>query len=105
MQFQISSPTLVASADVSDITPEQQAIIDSSENSYLQMVTKVFTEDDCIKYLDRDVIEKGYQPVQIMIKNKSSKAFYVSPDRIDMPLAAVAQVARSVHTSTAKRVG
>ena len=105
MQFQISNPTLIASADLSDLTPAQhQAVIDSSENNYLQLVTKVFDSYDCKKYLDRDVISKGYQPVQIFIKNKSSKAFYASPDRIALPLASVDEVARSVHTSTAKRV-
>lgn len=105
MQFQISNPTLIAATDISELTQEQQkAFIGNPESNSLQMITKVFDDNDCKKYLDRDVIKKGYQPVQILIKNKSSQTFYASPDRIALPLAPTEEVARSVHTSTTKRV-
>lgn len=105
-QFQLSNPTLLAAADPTKIIlPNgQEATINMVENDYIQMVTKVYDDVDCKKYFDRDLLNKGYQPIQICIKNKSSKPFYISPDRINLPLEEPSQVARAVHTSTATRV-
>lgn len=69
----------------------------------VQMATKTFNKADCKKYLDRDVISKGYQPVQIFIQNNSDQSYFFSPNRISLPTARADEVAEKVHTSTAGR--
>lgn len=68
------------------------------------VVAKAFNVDDCKKYLDRNVLSVGYQPVQIYIQNDSDKALVFTTDRISLPCAPAREVAEKVHTSTAGRV-
>ena len=68
------------------------------------VVAKAFTKGDCKKYLDRDVIAVGYQPVQLYIQNNSDKVVVFSPDRVSLPCVSVEEVAEKVHTSTVGRV-
>lgn len=74
------------------------------ENSDVTAYAKAFTKSDCIRYLDRDVISKGYQPLQLCIKNNSNKVYSFSLDRITLPSASAQEVADKVHTSTVGRV-
>lgn len=67
------------------------------------VVAKVFNKADCKKYLDRDVISKGYQPVQLYIQNSSDKDYIFSLNRISIPSAKPEEVANKVHTNTAGR--
>jgi hypothetical protein len=69
----------------------------------LTVVTKAYTKADCKKYLDRDVIEKGYQPIQLFIKNDTEKNYVFSLNRLSVPCARPEEVAEKVHTSTAGR--
>jgi hypothetical protein len=64
---------------------------------------KAFTKQDCKRYLDRDVISKGFQPVQICIQNESKRSFQFSQNQISLPLADASYVAEKVHTSTVGR--
>lgn len=62
-----------------------------------------FTKKDCQRYLDRDVIKAGYQPVQITVENNSGRTLIFSPDSINLPCVDAAVVASKVHTSTMGR--
>ncbi len=62
-----------------------------------------FTKDDCIKYLDRDVISEGYQPVQITLHNNSPRYYSFSANGISLPCVPATEVADKVHTSTVGR--
>lgn len=64
---------------------------------------KAFNRADCRRFLDRDVIREGYQPVQIEITNNSDRAFKISPASFPFPLATPETVARLVHTDTVAR--
>ena len=64
----------------------------------------LFDEADCKRYLDRDVLRQGYQPVLITLMNNSNQSFYTSYDSISLPCIPPQAVARSVHTSTKARV-
>jgi len=64
---------------------------------------KAFNKSDCKKYLDRDVISEGYQPVQLFIQNGSDKDYVFSLSRISLPTARAEEVAEKVHTNTAGR--
>jgi hypothetical protein len=70
----------------------------------IKVAAKAFNEADCKKYLDRNLLDKGYQPVQIIIKNNSNKTLIFSPDQVSLPCAQIDQITAMVHTSTAGRV-
>ncbi|MBS0603730.1 MAG: hypothetical protein JSS60_01695 [Verrucomicrobia bacterium] len=64
---------------------------------------KTFDKADCKRYLDRDVIQKGYQPVQLYIQNNSDSNYIFSLSRLSVSTARPDEVARKVHTSTVGR--
>lgn len=76
----------------------------ASSKSGVSMAAKSFTRSDCAKFLDRDVIGQGYQPIQLYIQNDSDRSYSFSLDRISLPIARAEEVADTVHTSTAGRV-
>lgn len=67
------------------------------------VVAKAFNKADCMRYLDRDVIAEGYQPVQLYIENNSNKDYVFSLSRINLSCARSEEVAEKVHTSTVGR--
>jgi hypothetical protein len=67
------------------------------------MMAKAFDKRDCKRYLDRDVISKGYLPVQLAIENKSDRNYLFSLNRVSLPCASPEEVAEKVHTSTIAR--
>lgn len=67
------------------------------------IAAKAFNKADCKRYLDRDVISEGYQPVQLYIENDSDNSYAFSLNRIDVPVADYEEVAHKVHTSTVGR--
>ncbi|QVL57226.1 MAG: hypothetical protein KFB93_07540 [Simkaniaceae bacterium] len=75
-----------------------------SEVNGMEIGCKAYTVEDCYTYLDRNVIAKGYQPVQLTFQNKTSKRYVFSTRDISLPCASPEEVARTVHTSTAGRV-
>lgn len=64
---------------------------------------RAFTRNDCKKYLDRDVIDKGYQPVHISIVNNTNRSVYFSRNNISLVSVDAEEVAQLVHTNTAGR--
>jgi hypothetical protein len=79
-------------------------IILKQEKQMVSFAYDLFNTNDCKRYLDRNVIAKGYQPIHIMITNYSNRYLELSLDHISLPLVKQQEVARFVHTSTAKRV-
>ena len=80
-----------------------EAIHSSGKNNPIIVAAKAYDKTDCKRYLDRDVIANGYQPVQLYIQNNSDKSYSFSLNRIDLPFAREDEVARKVHTSTVGR--
>ncbi len=78
--------------------------VQSSQNSHVTAAWKVFDKKDCLTYLGRDVLAKGYIPIQMTIKNQSDDPLYLSADQFNIDLIPPQQVANEVHTSTAARV-
>ena len=85
-------------------TLSSEIMLYNTSEEQVVIVAKAFNKADCKKYLDRDVISKGYQPVQIYIQNNSDKNYHFSLDRINLACARPDEVADKVHTSTAGRV-
>ena len=85
-------------------TLSSEAIHSSSDkNSPIFVAAKAYDKSDCKRYLDRDVISNGYQPVQLYIQNNSDKSYSFSLNRIDLPFAREDEVSRKAHTSTVGR--
>jgi hypothetical protein len=84
-----------------NLSPE--VITTSTNPQSVVIASKAFTKSDCKKYLDRDVINAGYQPVQIYIQNNSDTSYLFSPSRVSLPSARAEEVAEKVHTSTVGR--
>lgn len=69
----------------------------------LTIVARKFNQEDCKKFLDRDVIRKGYQPVQLYIHNDTDTNYVFSLNRLGLVHADPIEVANKVHTSTMGR--
>jgi hypothetical protein len=65
---------------------------------------KKFTKQDCQKYLGKDLIKMGYQPVQISVMNCTDHYLQFSPSRVSLPTVSADVVAKNVYDSTASRV-
>lgn len=89
-----ASPLCNPSPDLIQVAPRNEGI---------SIVSKTFTQDDCNRFLDRDVLAEGYQPIQIYIQNDSDKNYVFSLNRITLPVAKPEEVAERVHTSTVGR--
>jgi len=86
---------------LSKLSPQTAAYSEQKEN--ITVSCKAFTKQDCERYLDRDVIAKGFQPIQITIENDSDHAIIFSKNNVSLPCADVSYVAEQVHTSTVAR--
>jgi len=75
-----------------------------SEIDGVHIGCKVFTQEDCMAYLDRNVIAKGYQPIQFTFQNMTDKTYVFSSKAISIPCTNTQEVAQSVYTSTFGRV-
>lgn len=89
-----------ASYNAAPMTPMLTSMSSSKE---VTIIAKKFNAQDCKKFLDRDVIRKGYQPVQLFIQNNTDKNYFFSLDRLDLAHANPTDVAAQVHTSTVGR--
>lgn len=87
---------------LSNLSPDL-IIKTTSKSGGIGVAAKSFTKADCKRYLDRDVISKGYQPVQLFLQNNTEKSFSFSLNRISLPYATPEEVADQVHTSTVGR--
>lgn len=78
-------------------------MIHSTSDNQVFITAKAFNKADCKRYLDRDVISKGYQPIQIYIQNNSDRSYNLELNRISLASARPEEVANRVHTSTVGR--
>lgn len=69
----------------------------------LSIGAKAYDETDCYIFLDRDVIEKGYQPIQLTFQNTTDRHYLFSTNEVSLPCVNFEEVAKTVHTSTLGR--
>ena len=77
--------------------------LEDSKDKSVSFDYRVFSKDVCYNYLDRDVISKGYQPIQISIANNTNRYLGFSLMNFSFPCVAAELVAPLVHTSTVGR--
>jgi len=70
----------------------------------VSIAARAFTKADCKRYLKRDVIRKGYQPVQIYIENDTDISYLFSTSRVTLPTVPPEEVSKQLHTSSASRI-
>lgn len=73
------------------------------EKEGIVVMARALTKEDCRRYLDRDIVDFGYQPVQLFIQNNSEKSYFFSMNRVTLPAAPLYEVAQKAHTWTATR--
>lgn len=101
--FSLLFLTGCASYNASSLLSQNLLMPESAQKKELAVVAKAFDQADCIRYLDRNVLAKGYQPVQICIMNNSDKSYLFSLDKLDVTCVPAREVANKVHTSTVGR--
>jgi len=83
--------------------PSPDLLQNTAQTDKIKIVSKTFSKEDCYQFLDRNVLVKGYQPVQLYIQNNSGESYNFSLERISLPIASPDEVAEKVHTSTVGR--
>ena len=101
--FVLVSCASYRTASLPTLHPEFAAFAEEKESVVL--ACKAFTRQDCKRYLDRNVIRAGYQPIQICVHNNTERYLLFTPDAVTLPCVPAEQVAEKVHTSTLGRAG
>lgn len=64
-----------------------------------------FNRSDCKKYLGRrQIINRGYQPIQIQVTNNTDRFLIFSPDNFSFPCVSFLDVVQRVHFNTSLRL-
>ena len=88
--------------------PSETVIISGQERfkqePAVSVSCKVFDRKDCERYLGRNILSKGYVPIQLTIRNETNDSMYLSSDHFNVSLTPPKEVAEKVHTSTVGRV-
>lgn len=101
IMFMLSGCAKYEPGTLANLQPEFAPFSESNEGVVLSV--KKLSNGDCKRIFDRDVIEKGYQPLQITIKNDTKKYILFSNQGVNLPTVPAQKVAETVHTSTAGR--
>ena len=64
---------------------------------------KAFSKEDSNRYIGKNVLSHGYQPVQISIRNDSNDPFYLPVNGISLPIVDPEIIAKELEYSTAAR--
>lgn len=75
----------------------------SDKNGTVVFSHLAFTSNESIKYLGKDVLKAGYQPIQITIENNTNHNLIFSPNKISLPMVSADVVAKSVYDGTTGR--
>jgi hypothetical protein len=78
-------------------------ISQQTKESTISFNHHVFSTDDCLRYLDRNIIARGYQPVNITFTNNTKYSLTFSTKSFSFPCALVEEVAEKAHTNTKGR--
>lgn len=74
-----------------------------AEKPQVSMVAKAYNSEDSIRFLDRNVNSRGYQPIQVTITNQSAKSFSISASGFNTPSSTVDEVAGKILKSAIPR--
>ena len=69
----------------------------------IQVVAKAYTPEESTKFLNKNLLRKGYQPVQITIQNNSSQEYSLSSGSVGLPTASPSKVTMKLMQSAIPR--
>lgn len=69
----------------------------------LRIYAKALSRSESRKVLGKDVIAKGYQPIQLYVENHTDKSYLFTKNCISLPCTEAKEVAKKLHTSTIAR--
>ncbi len=67
------------------------------EKSNVLVAKKVLSEDECRKCFGNRIIKRGFQPIQICVKNKTANKYILDPDNIGLQIENPKNVASRLH--------
>lgn len=79
-------------------------VTEYEEMEGLSIGGKAFSVEECITYLDRDLLKKGIQPIQLTFYNQTDKNYLFSTSQVGLACSTSEEVAKKVHTATVGRV-
>ena len=83
--------------------PAPHAPIHNKKN--IKVSRKALTQKESRKYFSgRNLLARGYQPVQIYIENNTDKTYYLNPNLITLPLESASSVARSMQRNVGWKI-
>lgn len=74
------------------------------EQQDVKVSATLLTERDCCYYFSRRVLEKGYQPIQLCIRNNSASSYVFDATRLNIQIEDRDFIVKLLQLDTAKRV-
>ncbi len=85
-------------------TPKQKFFDEAHKGIDIEVL--LYTKEDCEKYLSKDLLKKGFQPIQVIIHNNTANTYSICPSSIDMKTATAKEVITKIKIGTIpKKVG
>jgi len=76
----------------------------AQEQQELEVTAQALTEKECRKIFSRRILNKQYQPIQLVIKNKSKHTYILDAANIELQIEPTDLVAQQLKLNTAGRV-
>jgi hypothetical protein len=83
------------------LQPEFATYSETIDN--VTLACKTLSKGECKRYFDRDIIGKGYQPIQVTVNNDTKRYMLFSPQGVSLLVCSPEEVAEKCRTSTAGR--
>ena len=74
-----------------------------AEDDHVKLSIKALTVEESERYLKKDLIDLGYQPVEVTIENGSSDPYLFSPDSVGLPLVEGGKIAKKILNAALPR--
>ena len=74
-----------------------------AEDDHVKLSIKALTVEESEKYLKKDLLDLGYQPVEVTIENGSSDPYLFSPDSVALPLVEGGKIAKKILKASIPR--
>lgn len=68
----------------------------ADEDRGVDVFAKAYTKEESERYLNRNVPGLGYQPIQVIVQNKTGDTYILSTDGIDLPVVKSKEVVGKV---------
>ncbi|MBS0629097.1 MAG: hypothetical protein JSS30_02590 [Verrucomicrobia bacterium] len=79
------------------------SILEPFSEEGIHIRAKAYSQKDSIVYLNRDLLYRGLQPLQVTIQNNTPRSFYLSDEGLDLPNLNSRQVAGKLTRSAIPR--